>query len=139
MKNSVKSLSELLSSCDSFPLECDGLSSVIDYILTKNGIDHQCYRGYVDFQGRKFKPHWWIVVGKYLIDYRMRMWFGNDAPHGVFKIKKVNEYDRGILFKVLKSGIEHGGLAINMGITDALFTILAGKSYDQWEIDRKSK
>jgi len=63
------------------PLECDGLTKVISYLLEKNDIDHKVFIGNIG------TIHLWIEVEDYIIDYRARMWLGetDDIPHGIFK------------------------------------------------------
>ena len=80
---------ELVSQYDKLPLECDGLTRVISYVLTQHSIKHTCYAGTIIVHGKLMEPHFWIMLDENtIVDYRIRMWFGNetDAPHGVFTL-----------------------------------------------------
>jgi hypothetical protein len=78
-----------LAQYDTCRLECDGLTRVLAYILTKEIIEHTVMIGeIIDEQTQKgFSPHFWIALpdGRY-IDYRARMWLGQaeHVPHGIF-------------------------------------------------------
>lgn len=43
--------------------------------------------GQVTVKGELFFPHVWIEASDKIIDFKLRMWFGEfpDVPHGVFK------------------------------------------------------
>jgi len=99
-------------------LECDGLTRVIHHILVKNDVSHTCYSGTVVFNTKRFPVHYWIKFKKYVIDYRLRMWFGKLAPHGIFKPAKNN--------------VEYNGREIDLTISDSTFDILIG-NYGQRE------
>lgn len=82
-------LSIILSALDDLPLECHGISCSISLILRKAGIKHRCVVGYVTdtLSGNCATPHVWIELNdEWIIDYRLRMWFGDEdeVPHGVF-------------------------------------------------------
>ena len=59
------------------PLECDGLTRVISYLLTKNKVPHDVMLGSVSMKDgkRAFSPHFWIVLRRtrQIVDYRARM------------------------------------------------------------------
>src|SRR4030042_3058799 len=126
-------LLNLLSNCDKFYLECDGLSRVIGYILYRNNIKYQSFKGYVNFNGKQFYPHFWVVSEGNIIDYCLRMWFGESAPHGILQIIKLDKYNHGTFFKIDKDNIEYGGDIVNLDINDSLFKILTGISYNEWK------
>lgn len=70
------------------PLECDGMTRVISYLLHQNGIEHKIFVGSISVKRKgKFSPHYWIRLrtGE-IVDYRSRMWFNGDKdiPEGVF-------------------------------------------------------
>lgn len=71
---------------DRFQLECDGMTKVLSYTLTKLEIDHVVVTGYLSGPNGGI-PHFWIELedGSY-IDLRARMWQGDtdNIPHGVF-------------------------------------------------------
>jgi len=64
-------------------LECDGCTRVLDYLLTKNNIEHKCYVGEASL-GKNSMPHFWIKIGKNILDLKSKMWFGEDAKEGLF-------------------------------------------------------
>jgi hypothetical protein len=82
-------------------LECDGMTFVLDDYLSQHNIDHTVWSGTLvrlDQQGPKTWTlfgtltipardrinHKWIMVSSSILDLRARMWFGADAPHGLF-------------------------------------------------------
>ena len=77
-------------------LQCDGFTRIAHYILLNAGITHDVVSGHV------FSPHhpttellyhWWIEVRPYyVVDYRLQMWLGPKAPHGVFIPTAKHEY-----------------------------------------------
>lgn len=79
---------QVLDELDPCYLECDGLSSVISSLLSAVGISHNLFVGSAKKSGNiGISPHLWIEVDDYIIDYRLRMWLGDDPsiPHGIFK------------------------------------------------------
>jgi len=90
---------------DRASLECDGLTRVLHTVLEHNGINHKVMQGGVETLGEYFEPHWWIEIGGgKVVDYRLKMWFGSKAAHGVFSPKSEGvEYDgRRVSMKVLE-------------------------------------
>lgn len=78
-------IESLLADADSISgLECDGFSRVASYILTKAEIPHRVLRGRVETLTCNVAPHFWLEAYGWRIDYRLRMWAGPEAPHGVF-------------------------------------------------------
>ena len=77
---------------DQYPfLECDGLSNVIAFEMVKGA----------------FLPlHNWIEVKHERIDFRLRIWFGETAPHGNIVSKDVDYFKRGIVRIPSKQVIE---------------------------------
>lgn len=77
-------------------LECDGLTRVISFALHKQGVIHRVYSGFVIFEGKRLFHYWIIDEYGWYIDYRLRMWFGNNhkIPHGVFRNPKTVTYDK---------------------------------------------
>lgn len=65
-------------------LECDGFSRIASYLLRRAGIEHTVMRGSVRSPWGKIPLHLWIETGEFTVDYRLRMWLGDKAPHGVF-------------------------------------------------------
>jgi len=74
-------------------LECDGFSKVVSYILDQNGIRHYRVVGDIIAPDGSTMYHEWVELpGNKIIDYRARMWFGNSAPHGIFKKNNTRDY-----------------------------------------------
>lgn len=71
-------------------MECDGATTAISTFLRDNNVEHVVKSGVVKVTagGRDgvFAPHFWIEIGPRVIDFRLRMWFGDEPniPHGVF-------------------------------------------------------
>lgn len=84
----AKQLQTWLDPLDSAFVECDGMTRLITTLLKKNGIEHTVMGGrLIDHQGENsFEiPHFWIKLPSgHTIDYRARMWVGEEAQHGVF-------------------------------------------------------
>jgi len=82
-----KNLKELTEFIDSVPCECDGASRLIHLRLLRQKVPHVCRVGVVIATATDevaIPIHWWIETDGKIIDYRARMWIGEDAPHGVF-------------------------------------------------------
>nr|WP_192963334.1 hypothetical protein [Pseudomonas fluorescens] len=80
---------QLLMPYDKAPVECDGFTRLAHTALADAGVAHTCHIGrIVSADGERQSPiHYWIeLTGGVIIDYRARMWLGNDegVPHGVF-------------------------------------------------------
>jgi hypothetical protein len=73
---------------DSQPLECDGLTRVLVYLLSKEGVEHRAMQGTVWHNEKQegIPMHYWIELDGGILDFRARMWLGNtpDVPHGFF-------------------------------------------------------
>jgi len=84
----MKNIEQLVEPYINLPLECDGLTRVISYILDKNNIKHKTCIGLLSNKKDREIDHYWIELpgGRY-IDYRARMWLGDDesVPNGIFK------------------------------------------------------
>jgi hypothetical protein len=93
------------------PLECDGLTRVIDFILEKNGIRHKTFAGEISYKDKSIIHYWIQLEDGRIIDYRARMWLGKRAPHGVFKLSK-------------HSPIKYKGIVYPLHISENLFKIL---------------
>lgn len=77
-------LDKLLSRYDHMLLECDGLTRVLHYVLDQKEIPHIVYYGLISSKAGSM-PHYWIKLkDNRIVDYRARMWFGDQAPHGIF-------------------------------------------------------
>jgi hypothetical protein len=100
----------LTSFVDALPVECDGSTRLIHLRLRIEGIDHTCYRGNIQ---NTFKvltpPHFWVRVGDLIIDYKARMWIGENGPHGVFDA----EDRKGFLYAGYPTDLDlRGGLVL---------------------------
>lgn len=94
-------------------LECDGFCRVASRVLTDAGIEHEVMEGSVSSSVGDIPLHYWIMVGGLHVDYRMRMWLGDEAPHGVFEH--------------LPEGFEYEGWqVVQMPCSDLVFEILTG-------------
>lgn len=88
-------LRELTEHYQSLKLECDGLTRVLSYVLSKRGIHFRVCRGSISIEDQSFPLHYWIEVDDVIIDYRSRMWIGENASHGVFlKTDSNHQYNR---------------------------------------------
>ena len=77
-------LEAILNPYENCPLECDGFTRIASYLLNKNSIKFQAYCGIATINGEVVDPHFWIESHDFIVDYRLRMWLGETAPHGVF-------------------------------------------------------
>lgn len=118
----IARLRELLDPYDTYQVECDGFVLIAAHVLCEADVPHTVYSGsalvargetpeYIPF-------HFWIEVeanGESItVDYRLRMWTGDYAPHGVFVNRGEVEYERAgeleirpseFLFKALTRGV----------------------------------
>jgi len=107
-------IEQLIEPYSNLPLECDGMTRVITYLLTRAGISHQVMQGSVTVAGKgTFPLHYWVELpdGK-VIDYRSRMWFEDDPsiPEGVFDPTGTN--------------IHYSGRTVDMAVDDFIFRAL---------------
>lgn len=94
-------------------LECDGLTRVLSYILSAEGIDHRTMMGCLQVQDREVLDfHCWIEVDHQILDFRARMWLGvaQDIPHGLFD---VSDY-----------AVTYQGDEVDMSVSDSQFSLL---------------
>ena len=104
-------------------LECDGFTRVAGYILDQQHVPYRAYVGHVRWNKKEFQPHWWIVSQGKIIDYRLRMWFGPGAPHGIFPIRDYNSGE----FKNDQMNVIYKGLPTNVKINSIIFSVLTGE------------
>ncbi len=107
-----EALKSLLDQYDVAPLECDGLTRVLHTILARAGIAHLVRVGRLLYtvEPKEINPHLWIEVETYLIDYRARMWLGNDEtiPHGIVEPEQYPQVEytgEAIDFPILSDGV----------------------------------
>lgn len=91
-------LEAILQCLEDAPLECDGMTYALSFVLSRAGIKHQCKMGYVrDTQtGYCVTPHLWIELADgWFVDFRLRMWLGDDdrIPHGVFSAQDAKDFE----------------------------------------------
>lgn len=79
----MQGVAELLAHLDPLPLECDGFVRAASWVLKQAGVPHEVWAGTVTFQGQTLPYHMWLTLEGVPVDYRLRMWFGPAAPHGV--------------------------------------------------------
>ena len=67
----------LIKPYQNLPLECDGMTRVITYLLSRAGVPHKTMLGTISVKGMgEFTPHYWIeLVDGSIVDYKSRMWF----------------------------------------------------------------
>jgi hypothetical protein len=74
-------------------LECDGATRVLHYVFDKEKIKHVVKKGIVTFDGEEIPLHFWIELPDgNIVDYKSRMWLGNQAQEGVFKPNSKTKY-----------------------------------------------
>lgn len=70
---------------ETLPLDSERITQVIHYLLDRRNIFHYTFVGSVYWQEQTLTPHAWIELpghrGRFRIDYRLRQFFGPDAPH----------------------------------------------------------
>lgn len=111
----VEDAISLMDQFDDCKVECDGFVRLSTSALQRYGIEHECFYGTVTVNGEQFAPHFWIMVEGHVIDYRLRMWFGDDAPHGV--VDSDNE------------SVSYDGTKIEVdALSEKVFNILSGMS-----------
>lgn len=68
-------------------VECDGFSRVVYSILTERGHRPIIKAGELTIRGANVRPHLWVEVYGWTIDYQARRWLGHEpwVPHGVFR------------------------------------------------------
>jgi hypothetical protein len=120
-KEKIKAITDRFDTCH---LECDGMTRVLQFYLTKEQVPHKVYIGQiVDKRTNEgFSPHYWIKTGNLFIDYRAKMWLGEEEhiPHGVFHIKNYPEiayYGYRIELNLLPEAV------VNMWIFESSFDI----------------
>ncbi len=68
-------------------VECDGFSRIVFSVLTERGHRPTLKAGVLTVRGDTVRPHFWIEVSGWTIDYQARRWLGHEPwiPHGVFR------------------------------------------------------
>lgn len=99
-------------------LECDGFTRVLTYALKKKGIPHRVMIGSMmdtEKEGSIIPLHFWIELGNgQIIDFRARMWLGNEAPHGIVTDRKRFIYE---------------GKPIELDVDELTYQILSGSIF----------
>jgi hypothetical protein len=76
--------------------ECFEMSWVLHEALTRAGYIVTGHSGYVQAAaGDIVAPHFWLSVDGYIVDFRLRMWLGDEdsVPHGIFKASDAAGFD----------------------------------------------
>lgn len=95
MTKNLKQIKDLLYQYYREPLDCDGQTRVMHYVLSEAKIQHDLYFGAIEVKDADlgFFPHMWIQLavqeGLAAVDYKARKWLGKSEkiPHGVFLLK----------------------------------------------------
>lgn len=76
MPDCLVKLNNLLQAIENAPVECDGHTLMISSALNHAGISHQRMCGVVKNPKTYFElyPHFWIEIGEFTLDYRLRIW-----------------------------------------------------------------
>ncbi len=104
-------------------LECDGQTRVFAFLLSKANIPFKCYRGFVEVNGVGFPIHYWIQSGNWIIDFKLKQIFGEDAPHGVFRF---NNY----------SDTQYDGQVVKLTTSEDLYNLLLDESFMSFQINK---
>lgn len=121
---------------DTAQVECDGMTQLVSHLLKKNGVEHVVAGGVlvdlkcindpaVSREALCGVSHWWIELGfGYVVDFRARMWLGQEAPHGVFVPCERFEYrtERRGLFQLLAEPV----LDLMAGVEVSFWPAFAG-------------
>lgn len=101
MPDCLVKLNNLLQAIENAPVECDGHTLMISSALNHAGISHQRMCGVVKNPKTYFElyPHFWIEIGEFTLDYRLRIWvelysggkLSEGAPHGIFVFAFIGE------------------------------------------------
>lgn len=101
----------LLNGYDHLLVECDGFTRIATYLLAKHRVPHTVWLGKAWVGDHSIVPHFWITLPDgHAVDYRLRMWAGPKAPHGVFLVRDTN--------------VVYDGKAIEMPVPDIVFEVL---------------
>lgn len=91
-----ESLIEEITCLDSSPVECDGFTRLVVTALSRKNQDYKVFFGSVSaVNGETFSPHLWVEWEGLIIDFRARMWLGQDAQHGFLPKSKFGELYNG--------------------------------------------
>lgn len=90
-----QALIEEITGLDPVPVECDGFVRLVITALSRHNQEYKVYCGSVKTsKGDFFRPHYWVEWNDQIIDFRARMWLGQDCQHGFLDKREYNElYD----------------------------------------------
>jgi hypothetical protein len=97
-------------------LECDGSTRILNYLLTKEEIEHQVWLGEISYGGEIMPIHYWIRIGEWYIDNKSQMWLGSDVDQGMFK----------------RSRALYDGDPVKMETSEMIFQILTSNTESYW-------
>ncbi|MBJ2204267.1 hypothetical protein P5706_34960 [Pseudomonas sp. ChxA] len=83
-------------------VECDGFSRIVFSVLTERGHKPILKAGALSARGAIVRPHLWIEVYGFMIDYQARRWLGHEPwiPHGVFRASETEAIYEGVTIEV---------------------------------------
>jgi hypothetical protein len=74
-------------------LECDGATRVLHYLFQEQNVKHVVKRGSVVFGKDDIPLHYWIELPDgSVVDYKSRMWLGEQVQQGIFKPNEKIQY-----------------------------------------------
>jgi len=111
---SYEELSAIGSRLDACAVECDGFARLVAYELTRRQIEHETRVGRVAWLGGELPLHFWTIAGGLVLDYRLRLWFGSGAPHGVFPAS------------VYHGLLAYAGERVELNVSRFVFELLGG-------------
>ncbi len=92
-------------------LECDGAVRVLHYALNKNNVPHYVFQGTVELDDKKIPLHYWIgLYDGRIVDFKAKMWLGDDAPNGIFFADK--------------SAAKYDGMVVDLPVSEFVYLIL---------------
>ena len=101
MLNLLYDLQRSLEPIDELNLGCEGTSWIISALLKKHEVSHSLMSGSISHStGRVVVPHFWIELEEWIIDFRVRMWFGRNnpaLPHGCFRLSQASK--KGFIYR----------------------------------------
>ncbi|MBM5459009.1 hypothetical protein H8F21_15685 [Pseudomonas sp. P66] len=105
-------------------LECDGFSRVVASMLIEIGQTPSLMAGSLTIRDKVVRPHLWVTIGGWTIDYQIRRWLGNEPwlPHGVFRASDTEAVYDGA--EIIKHVIPAGLRAIMLMSTKDLISVV---------------
>ena len=81
----------ILTPLDECEIQCEWMTWIISHLLDDANVKHSCMQGFVKHKSlnQVVVPHHWILLEDgWVIDFRLRMWLGDneEIPHGLFHL-----------------------------------------------------